>query len=221
MTTIKKTILILTFNVLASFTSFGQLNPVRNLYWVTTFSEMEQSICDTLSWNKPIPSLTDTLLGYNIYQSEHLFGFTTDTIHFCHSCFYDNSSPFCDFTSYHGLGYWYIHVTAVYNQSHTESAYNDSIYWNFNNWPVGIKEIPNENLNISNIIQNYSFTSIELNQPIDSGMLLISNCLGQVTMKILLYKGQHEINFNSPDSGFYLLSLMTNKGNIVRKIIIK
>jgi len=217
----KKTILILTLNVIVTFTSFGQLNPVRKIYWVTSFSSVEQAICDTLSWNKPIPSLTDTLVGYNIYQSEHLYGFTTDTIHFCHSCFYDNSSPFCDFTNYQGLGYWYIHVTAVYNKSHTESTYNDSIYWNFDMWPIGIKEISNEDLNISSIVQENSNTTIELNQSMDNGLLIISNCLGQETKEIPIQKGQKKINFNSPGSGFYFLSLKTSKGAIVRKIIIK
>ena len=217
----KKTILILTLNVIVTFISFGQLNPIRNLYWSTAFSMTDQHMCDTLSWYEPIPSLTDTLMGYNIYQDSLLYGFTSDTLHFCHGCFYDYSSSFCNFMNYVGPGYWYIHVTAVYNQSHIESSYNDSIYWNFNMWPVGIKEIPDADLNILSIIQDNSYTTINLNQTLDNGVLLLLNCLGQVVEKIPLHKGQQEINFNSPDSGFYLLSLKTSKGNMVRKIVIK
>jgi hypothetical protein len=218
----KKTILILTLNVIVTFTLFGQVNPIRNLNWALSFAPITQAMCcDSLSWNEPIPSLTDTLVGYNIYQSNHLFEFTIDTLNFCNPCTGETSSTFCNFMNYIGPGYWYIHVTAVYNQAHIESTYNDSIYWNFGMWPIGIKEIANVDFNISNIIQDHSSTLIELNQAIDSGMLLISNCLGQETMKIILHEGQQEINFNSPDPGFYLLSLKTNKGNIVRKIIIK
>jgi hypothetical protein len=216
-----KKIIIFCLIILTGLTVKAQLNPVNNLYWSTDFSQSDQSMCDTLSWNKPAQSLTDTLIGYNIYQNNILYEFTTDTLHTCHGCLYDFSSSFCFFIGYSGHQDFYIHVTAVYNLSHTESDYNDSIYWNFNMWPIGIKEMINTNSTISSIIQSNSSIMIKFTQSVNNGTLILSNYLGQKIYEMNFKKEENEINFNSPDSGLYFLSLMTNKDKIVRKIIIK
>jgi hypothetical protein len=215
----KKTTIFFCLSLLVSLTVQGQLNPIKNLHWTHTY--LNPMNCFNLSWSKPDSSLTDTLLGYKIYRDDSLYIFTTDLYHECDPCIGapDSIFPFCDFLSYNGGFGFSIHVTALYDHNDIESIYDTIIY--DGGYMVGIKNISNKELNVSNIFQNNSSMTIELNQTIDSGLLLISNCLGQETEKIFLQQGQQEITFNSPVSGFYLLSLRTSKGNIVRKIVIK
>ena len=42
-------------------------------------------------------------------------------------CAEPNTGNFCNFWVYHG-GYFYMHVTAVYNAAHFESEYDTTIY---------------------------------------------------------------------------------------------
>jgi hypothetical protein len=129
------------------------------------------------------------------------------------------SSSFCDFLGYLG-GWFYIHVTAVYNHAHLESVFNDSDQAGGNY--TAIKEITKKELEISTVIQNNTSITVGLNQPLDdNGLLIVSNCLGQETNRILLPKGEKHIIINAPAAGFYFLSLKTNKEAVVRKIVVK
>ena len=110
------------FVMTISFTSFAQLNPIKSLYWHHWY-DMPCNFYE-LSWAKPDTSLTDTLVGYNIYRNNVLYRFQTfiganhtfnqDTLFGGEAFVYSFSPPF------------YIHVTAVYNSNHIESIYNDS-----------------------------------------------------------------------------------------------
>jgi hypothetical protein len=215
----KKLLLALILNAIMALTSWGQMNPIKNLNWWTGY---DFGNCEILSWNKPDSSLTDTLVGYNIYHDDSLFSFTTDTIQSCdvHCGGSNNPLSFCSFL-YYNNGNYYIHVTAVYNHDSIQSIYTDSIY--NNGIAIGIKDVnTNNDLGISSIIQNNSSLTIGLNRPLDdNGLLIVSNCLGQEMDKIPLPKGQQEIIINSPTAGFYFLNLKTNYEAVVRKIVVK
>jgi hypothetical protein len=134
-------------------------------------------------------------------------------------CAEPNTGNFCNFWEYHG-GYFYMHVTAVYNAAHIESEYDTTIY--AGGYPLGLKEITRKDLDISTVIQSNSSITVGLNQPLDdNGLLIASNCLGQETDKITLQKEQQQIIINSPAAGIYFLSLKTNKEAVVRKIVVK
>lgn len=112
------TIVLLTINIISS----AQLNPIKDLYWHHWYS-MPYNFYE-LSWSKPDTSLTDTLVGYNIYRDNILYRFQT-SIGAYHTFPQDTSFGGEAFVSTYG-GPFYIHVSAVYNSNHIESIYNDS-----------------------------------------------------------------------------------------------
>ncbi|MFA6925011.1 MAG: T9SS type A sorting domain-containing protein [Bacteroidales bacterium] len=213
----KKSIIVFLFNLTVILSSKGQLNPIQNLYWHHTYEYPNN--CYVLSWEKPDSSLTDTLIGYNIYRDDSLYTFTTDLNHSCDPCDGIPGQPFCDFIK---VGGFYMHVTAVYNnESHDESIYNDSAecYGKAN----GIKNTSTINaLAILNIIQDNSAIRIDLNQPIAKGALIMTNVIGQ-TIFIISIDNQKsiEIDKSNFNSGLYFLNIKTNKVNLNRKILIK
>jgi hypothetical protein len=213
----KRIIFLLYLTLFVSTLSWGQHNPIRNLYWHTMYDEY-YNYCLTLSWNTPNPSLTDSLIGYNIYRDDSLYEFTTDTMHLCNVCISGPYTNFCDFINYN-WGYFYIHVTAVYNHDSIESLYNDSAQ--NNGIAIGIKNYVFNDLNILNISQTNSSLTIEFNKTLDNGSLIVLNYLGQEIKKLNLQKGQKEINFNSPNSGIYFIIIKTSNEYLIKKISIK
>ena len=111
----------LLFFVGLSMHIYAQLNPVNGLNWQQWYQSPHNYF--DLSWGEPNAS-QDTLVGYNIYRNHDLYRFQTDT-RLYHLQYGENCSD--DFLSYPDGGFW-IHVTAIYNSSHQESVYTDSIY---------------------------------------------------------------------------------------------
>ena len=215
----KKLILVFLGSMLIVLPAKGQLNPVRNLSW-SHWYEFPHN-CFTLMWSKPDTSLTDTLTGYNIYRDDSLYSFTTDSSHSCSiPCWGGPPEPFCDFLNYN-IGMFYIHVRAVYDKSHKESVYTDSIF--AGGIYTGIKENPAiEALAISRITQENSSVLIEFNKPIEHGELVISNFLGQVLCSYILQDRKNlEIRKSDYAAGLYLLTLRTDTEQLTRKLIIK
>jgi hypothetical protein len=110
--------------VFVNLMSFGQLNPIKNLEW-THWHQHTYNLYE-LKWEAPDSSLTDTLVGYNIYRDQELYRFQTH-IGAIHTIPQD--------TSFGGEGFikfseFLIYVTAVYNSNHQESVYNDSAFCN-------------------------------------------------------------------------------------------
>ena len=218
----KKPTIIICLTILFGLTVKGQLNPIKNLQWSHGYEEPMN--CFVLSWSKPDSSLTDTLIGYNIYRDDSLYTFTNDLFHSCNPCIGIVGEPFCDFLNFPintYSGQFYIHVTAVYNYNHIESIYNDSIY--NGGIYIGIKELyPYKALKVSTIIQDKSTIKIELNQIVENGTLIISSITGQIK-RIITLKNQKNINISilNFNTGIYLLSLRASKENISCKMIIK
>ncbi len=118
-----KKVLLISILISISYTGFSQLNPIKNLSWHQWYS-MPYNFY-TLRWSAPEISLTDTLVGYNVYRDNSFYRFCTDTI-INHSIPQDTSFGGENFIDNLPLGF-YIHVTAVYNKTHLQSTYNDSI----------------------------------------------------------------------------------------------
>ena len=100
-------------------------------------------------------------------------------------------------------------------------GFNDSIF-NYG-IAIGIKDLSiNDALTILNIIKENNSIMIELNNPVESGEMIISNLFGQ-TIAMFALKNQRtaEIDISNITSGLYLLNLKTNKVILIRKIIIK
>ena len=215
----KKTTIIFCLTFLIGLSVKGQFNPIKNLKWSMTY--VMPATCFTLKWSKPDTSLTDTLIGYNIYRNDSLYIFTTDTLHSCIApCIGGQAEQFCGFINY--IPYqFYLHVTAVYNQSHIESAYNDSAFCG--GYLVGINEnLVNETTTISNITQANTSILIEMNNPVVNGEVIISNLLGQeVTVTALKNQRIAEIDISNLSSGLYLLNLRNDRIYLTRKILIK
>ena len=218
----KKTIIIFCLTLLIGVSVKGQLNPVKNLQWSHWY--VTPMNCFELKWDKPDTSLSDTLIGYNIYRDDSLYMFTTDIDHGCNPCIGASIVPFCDFLNYTGhsfIGQFYIHVTAVYKHNSVESAFTDSI---FNaGITIGINEkTTTESLAISKLSQENSSIMIELNNTVECGNITISNLLGQiVSTNKLINQKNIKIGISNISSGLYLINLKTNKANITQKILIK
>jgi hypothetical protein len=213
----KNIFLIVILNVVIVITAMGQLNPIKNFYFNHTY-DMPNN-CFYLSWSKPDTSLTDTLVGYNIYHDDSLFTFTTELYHSCNPCIGAPIVPFCNFINYN-MGMFYVHVTAVYNSNSLESTYNDSA--DFGGYWIGISEIQSPVLTISNVVQKSSLLKIELNKNVENGELIITNILGQ-TIKIIQLNDQNIITISTFNytTGLYFLKLLTNENNLTKKILIE
>jgi hypothetical protein len=158
-----------------------------------------------------------------MYRDDSLYMFTTDLYYSCNPCIGAPIVPFCDFLNYTGhsfIGQFFIHVTAVYNHNNIESIFTDSIF----NYGIAL-EIKEKSgsmiLSISNIMQDNSFITFEVSNPIESGLLTISDLLGDIKINAVL-KNQEiiKIDISKINSGFYLQNLKTNKTNLTKKILI-
>lgn len=168
----KKIILVGILNIIAVL-SYGQLHPIKNLQFSHSYQTPYN--CYSLSWSPPDTSLADTLIGYNIYRDDSLYSFTTSTNHYCNPCMGDTNSSFCDFMMYNN-GLFYIHVTAVYNSSMTESLYNDSVY--FGGIVIGLNEMKSK-FSVSVSPNPFSAeTILQINQNLKNASLIMYNSLG-------------------------------------------
>jgi len=218
----KKTYILLLLNLIVILPTLGQINPINNLSWQHTYEYPNN--CFSLYWSEPDLSLTDTLVGYNIYRDDRLYSFTNDLQHNCNPCFGIADESFCDFLDFPGKDrnfQFYIHVTAVYNHNHiesiyTESSFNGGIY-------VGIKDLfSNKALKVSTFIQEKSSMKVEFNQIVENGTLIITTLTGQIA-RILPLKNQNsiDIGISNYNTGIYFLLVKTSKEYLACKILLK
>jgi len=196
----------------------AQLNPIKNLYFYAWY-EMPNNFFQ-LRWSPPDSSLTDTLVGYNIYRDSVLYRFQTDTtMHHIDTWdtnagedfLYNNSCPF------------YIHVTAVYNSVHIESIYNDSAYCY--GFAINIKEIQNNNIKLEilpNPVSDNSIITIHLDKIPNGEQLIIVNEQGIVIKGMLLVSRITKINISdlSIKNGLYFCRII-EKGQVITNKMIK
>jgi hypothetical protein len=212
----KKIILAFSLNIIALALS-GQQNPVQNLqanWWY-----VNPHNCFTLSWDPPTTSITDTLIGYNVYRNDSLYAFTTNTNIHCVPCIGDTTSTYCSFMSYQSS--FYTHVTAIYNTSHIESTYNDSAYF-IGALATGIQKDIDENK--LEIIPNpfSSSTTIRSTKNFNNAVLTIFNSYGQQVQKLSDISGQTiTLLRDNLQEGIYFLQLtQPDKKSTTVKLII-
>jgi hypothetical protein len=198
----KKLILAFSLNIIV-LTAFGQQNPVQNLQ--STWQYINPWNCFTLSWDAPIPTATDTLIGYNVYRNDSLYTFTTNQMISCNPCIGDTSTTYCSFQSY--MTSFYAHVTAVYNTSLIESAYNDSSYWS-GLLATGIQEIANRT---KLLIMPNPFTTttiLHADKDFTDATLTVYNSLGQQVKQVRNVSGQTiTLQRGNLSGGIYFIQL--------------
>lgn len=212
----KKIVLICILNILV-VVAYGQLNPIKNLQ----FSHFYQfpNNCYSLSWSPPDSSLTDTLIGYNIFRDDSLYSFTTSTAHYCDPCIGDTNSSFCDFIMFNN-GWFYIHVTAVYNLSHSESLYNDSA--DFGGIVIGLNEL-NSKFSASISPNPFSTETIfKTNQNLKNASMIIYNSLGKEVRQLRNINQQTTTIFrkNLPRGLYFIRLTENNKTIAIEKVVI-
>ncbi|MDA3868121.1 MAG: T9SS type A sorting domain-containing protein [Salinivirgaceae bacterium] len=185
--------------------AFSQLNPIQNLDWYHTYPNQVNTY--SLTWETPETS-SDNLVGYNVYRNDEVYRFQTDT-----AIYYgiDSSNAPQDFLMF-DFGSFYIHVTAVYNDSTDESGYIDSVHCG--GVIIGLGDIlKNEFAIYPNPAKDY--VQIQTEQEVNS--IEIINMAGQVIHK---NKQSKMIDINKIPQGTYVLKASTNKG-IKTEILIK
>ncbi len=214
----KKLLLFLTTTFLTFTVAYGQLNPIKNLQFNCSYETPHN--CFELIWSQPNLSLTDTLVGYNIYRDDSLYLFTTDIGISCEPCIGDPNTTYCNFM--YNPAIFYTHVTAVYNTSHIESAYNDSVYNPGCGLVIGINEIVNNN-SFSFFPNPFSMqTTLQTDNILKSATLTLYNSYGQTVKQIKNITGQTiTLQRDNLPSGLYFLQLMQyNKKFATDKLII-
>lgn len=198
--------------------AYGQLNPIKNLQFNCSYETPLN--CYELIWSQPNSSLTDTLVGYNIYRNDSLYLFTISTGISCNPCIGNPNTTYCSFM--YNPAYFYIHVTAVYNLSHTESVYNDSVYNPGCGLIIGIKE--NINHNSFSISPNpfSTETTLQIDKTFKDAILTVYNSFGQQVKQIKNIYGDEIIlqRDNLPNGLYYIRLTKENKILSAGKIII-
>ncbi|MFK7747040.1 MAG: T9SS type A sorting domain-containing protein, partial [Kordia sp.] len=159
-----------------------------------------------LSWDAPaLPH--STLIGYNVYRGNELYRFQTE------NSLYDEpqaSNAGIDFLLYEPAPFQ-VHVTAVYSPGNAESTFTETIQIN---GPLlsnpEFKKIdavlyPNPTNGILNI-GNTNLTKI-----------LMYNISGEIIRE---FKPQPTIDLSTVPKGFYLIKLVSDKGESTEKIIV-
>ena len=213
----KKLFLFIGFTLFLN-AAFAQRYPINNLqfnqWYVTPYN------CYTLSWMPPDSSLTDTLLGYNIYRDNNFYRFTTTTSQQCIPCMGDTSTAFCGSFMQYNNGHFYIHVTAVYNSAQDESNYADSA--EFQGLAIGLNEMePDEDISVA---PNpfISSTTLYSNRSFGNASITIVNSMGQCVREMKHLDGQ-SFNLERQDlnSGIYTLKFVgSNDWFIERKLVV-
>jgi hypothetical protein len=189
------------FLLSVSLTGYSQLNPIRNLNWQHWYDYPNNFY--RLKWSPPETSLTDTLVGYNIYRDNMLYRFYSDTIA-QHIFPQDTTFGGEGFVSTFG-GPFYIHVTAVYGFNHLESIYDHTELCY--GAAIGLSEIQKEIIRISPnpmIAQ----TTLFVDKIMQSATVTVYNVFGQQVKQINNVYG-HMVTLFRDDlpSGFYSVTL--------------
>jgi len=199
----------LTFSLIASLVflinTYGQLNPVNNLAWQHWYTMPNNFF--RLTWAPP-DSSQDTLVGYNVYRENELFRFQTDN--FLNHEEYGIGNVGDTFITYNYLGFW-MHVTAVYNNTHTESGYIDSAHCD--GVAIGI----NEPKNISKLIYpNPAKEKVIFLSPDKAQHIEIYNSDGKILQK---FKQTGEIDLRTYPKGVLFFRITTEKNIFFEKVI--
>ncbi len=213
----------LLFILAAFFTlavAHGQLNPIKNLQFNCYYQYPPGLNCFTLNWSPPNTSLTDSLVGYNIYRNDTLYLFTTGLGIACNPCIGDTNHTYCGFM--YNPAWFYMHVTAVYNQSHIESAYNDSAYNPGCGLIIGINE--NSNPSAFTISPNpfSTLAIIRTDHLLWNATLTVYNSYGQQVKQMKNISG-HEIKLQRdglPGGLYFIRLVQDNKTYSVGKLVI-
>jgi hypothetical protein len=198
-------ILLVMFLILASG-SFAQLNPVGDLQWMQWY-EMPNNYF-RLTWSPPAAS-ADTLEGYNVYRDDSLYRFQTETI-LNHEEYTGNCSE--DFVFFQGGGSFYMHVTAVYNASHQESAYIDSVY--SPGFAIGVEHKFNSK---TALFPNPTTGLIKSNLR-DIQTIVVYDAFGSQVMQS---KRKSEINISGNPKGLYFIKVMTTQKEFFEKVLLQ
>lgn len=207
-----KKIILTSFLLSVGLIGFSQLNPIKNLsfsHWYVCPNNFFK-----LEWSPPDSSLTDTLVGYNIYRDTVLYRFYTNTII---SRTIAQDTTFADFINI--VDGFSIHVTAVYNSNHVESIYNDSA--RCGGILIKINEYKNETVSMYPNPFNTQ-TTLQLNRNLQHATLSIYNTFGQEIKQINTISGQSvTIERNNLPCGWYILKLTEdNKIIAIEKLLI-
>ena len=187
-------------------TSFGQLNPINNLEWDHWYITPNNYF--SLTWDIPNSS-QDTLQGYNIYRGNELYRFQTETIlnHL------EDGSGNCgdDFLANEG-GFW-IHVTAVYNSTNSESDYVDSVFCE--GILIDVESISQLN---TNIYPNPVTGKIKIDSQGDKNKIIVVDLNGKI---ILTEYNKKEIDLSNYRKGIYFIKIVIDRKEIIKKVIIE
>ena len=200
---------------------FGQLNPIKNLVFKqqhVMFSSCPSFNCIELTWNQPDVSVTDNLVGYNIYRNDILWRFQTYIGFMCNEIGCPDSND--DFLNFGGP--FTITVKAVYNYNHNESIANESAYC------AGIAtEIKGNIFDKIFIMKNPVLKGDDICISIPDNLnedynIQIVSILGQFMSITNMSRDNNiiKIKTNNFNSGIYQILLSFNKQIISRKIIV-
>lgn len=206
--------ILMFFLLSVSLTGYSQLNPIRNLNWQQWYDYPNNFY--RLKWSPPETSITDTLVGYNIYRDNMLYRFYSDTI---------AQHVFPEDTSFGGEGFvstfggaFYIHVTAVYGFNHLESIY-DHTELCFGA-AIGLSEIQTENARISPNPMN-SHTTLFVDKIMQNATITVYNAFGQQVKQKNNVFGQSVTLFRDDlPNGLYWVTLTQDQRIIAKEKLV-
>jgi hypothetical protein len=204
----KKHTLNILFSLIISSSLFAQLNPINNLNWNHWYECPHNYF--RLTWDTPNAS-NDTLIGYNIYRENELFRFQIGTILNCESGGAGNCTD--NFLFFEGYESFWIHVTAVYNSTETESLYTDSVFCT--GYAINSVNIENQKIKI---FPNPTTGLIKIDNSTNIKQILIMNQSGQILQN---KKNETFQNLSHLPKGIYFVKVTTEQGSYTEKIILE
>ncbi len=199
--------------VLMMASSYAQLNPVNNLNWHHWYEYPYNFY--SLSWDVPALSVTDTLVGYNVYRDNDLWRFQESTGVFCIP---DNCQDPYFLLIY---GCW-IKVKAVYNSNHAESLPGDSIL--DPGVLIGQKEISRlPAMILTNPVKRGEAIKLRVNGLPQELSITLLNTQGVKVKEVNTRGGKSAIELESAGlpAGLYFLVIQDDHSRGVQKVIIQ
>ncbi|MBI3502072.1 MAG: T9SS type A sorting domain-containing protein [Bacteroidetes bacterium] len=214
-----KKVLLVSAAVLALTVVHGQINPIKNLQFSCQYQYPPGWNCWGLSWSPPDSIKTDTLVGYKVYRDTNLYIFTKQTGFYYDPCIGNPDTTYIGFTNYN-WGMFYIHVTAVYDTTHIESTYNDSIDNGGCGFIIGVNE-NNYQQTVSLFPNPFSTsTTLQTNTPLHNATLTVYNCYGQEVKSVVIsHQSSVVIERGNLASGIYFYKVTEDKGQGANEVI--